>query len=204
MIQAVIFDLDGVIADSEPIHETAENAILEELGAKDIEYSTGVRFEDLLRRASLKKGISVDIKVVMGRKFDIMMGFAESLKPIEHSIKLINSLSGVKLAVVSGSTKNWVEFSLRKFGLNKKFDVVVTSEDFEKGKPDPEPFVIAAGMLGVNPTDCIVIEDSSAGVKSAKAAGMKCIGYVSPHSHRQNLSIADYVVQDLMDVKRFL
>ncbi len=204
MIKAVIFDLDGVIADSEPIHEIAENKILEELGAKEIENFTGIRFEDVLKKASVKNGINIDIETMMDRKFGIMMESAESLKPITHSVQLINSLSGVRLAVASGSTKDWVDFSLKKFGLDKKFDVVVTSEDAKNGKPDPELYLVTSKKLGISPDDCIAIEDSSAGVESAKSAGIKCIGYVSAHSHNQNLNAADHVVRDLMGVKRFL
>ncbi len=204
MVQAVIFDLDGVIVDSEPIHETAENAILDELGVGEIGYSTGIRFEDLLRRASLKSGVNVNIKQAMDRKFNIMMKTADSLEAIEHAVQLIDSLHNFKLAISSGSTKNWVDFSLQKFGLDKKFDVVVTSEDAKNGKPDPELYLAASKKLGISPDDCIAIEDSSAGVESAKSAGMKCIGYTSPHSHNQNLNAADHVVKDLMDVKRFL
>ncbi|MFH0889698.1 MAG: HAD family phosphatase [Candidatus Aenigmatarchaeota archaeon] len=204
MIKAVIFDLDGVIVDSEPLHKITENKLLEELGLKEVEHPTGIRFEDILKKASTKNGINIDIKTVMDRKFDIMAESVESIKPIANSIRLINSLSGVKLAIASGSTKNWIDLCLRKFDLGKKFEVVVTSEDIKNAKPDPEPYLLASKKLGINPSDCIAIEDSSTGVKSAKSAGMKCIGYISPHSHNQNLNAADHVVKDLMDAKRFL
>ncbi len=204
MIKAVLFDLDGVIADSEPIHELAESKILRDLGSKHVGYDTGIRFEDLLEKASTELGMDIDIKKMMDKKFEVMIKNSSSMLPIKNSVQLIDSLSGMKRAVVSGSTRDWVAFSLQKFGLEKKFDAVVASEDCKNGKPDPEPYAKAAKMLGFPLSECIAIEDSTAGIKSAKSAGMTCVGYVSANSHNQDLSAADHVVQDLMDVKRFL
>ncbi len=202
-IKAVIFDMDGVLADSEPIHRAAEKLILKDLDVEYTDDTTGIRFEDVLNEISSKNGIRLDVNMIMGRKFNIMIKNCKQLEPIYHAIQLVDSVKQLKLAVVTGSTKNWADFVLNKFNLHNKFDVIITSEDFKKGKPDPEPYLIAGKRLGIKPESCIVIEDSSAGLRSAKAAGMKCVGLVSPHTTTQDLSKADHIVHDLMEVKRF-
>ena len=205
MIQAVIFDLDGVIANSEPYHGISEKLVFKELGIKPVEIEAGTRFADVISKISSRNGLNLNVKEVVDKKFDIMIDmFKSQLNPIEHSIELINKIAGKKLAVVSSSTKNWVNFSLRKFGVDKKFDVIIAAEDIKNGKPNPEPYLTAARKLNLKPENCMVIEDSSKGVESAKSAGMVCIGLISPHTVPEDLSKADYVLNDIIKVEDFL
>ncbi len=205
VINAVIFDLDGVIADSEPLHRQVEKSLLGELGINIDKDYTGIRFDDMIKKISSDTGIDLNVKSLAENKCNMMIKLSKSnLQPIEHSIDLINSLSGLKLAVATGCARNFAEFVLKKFGIYKKFDVIVTSEDVKSGKPDPETFLMASKKLGVDPEKCLAIEDANKGVRSAKSAGMKCIGFVSPHTTPQDLSEADHIVNDLMEVRRFL
>lgn len=205
MVKAVVFDFDGVIADSEPLHEVAEKMIFRQLDVEPDGDITGLRFEDILRNISEKNGLTLDIERLIERKFQIMIDIAKvGIEPIENSIELVNSLGGIKLAIVSNSRRNWVEFVLNKFGIYKKFNAIVTAEDVKRGKPGAEPYLLASKRLGINPEDCLAVEDSSPGVKSAKAAGMRCVAFQSPNTKNQDLSSADCSIKDLLEIKKMV
>jgi HAD superfamily hydrolase (TIGR01509 family) len=100
----------------------------------------------------------------------------------------------IKTAVASSSSKDLIETVIKGFDLCKYFDVLISGEDVKKGKPNPDIFLHAAKKLKANIRNCIIIEDSTNGVKAAKKAGAKCIGFNNPDSHGQNLSKADIII----------
>jgi len=100
----------------------------------------------------------------------------------------------IKTAVASSSPKELIEKVIKGFDLCKYFDVLISGEEVEKGKPNPDIFLYTAKKLKVNIKNCIVIEDSTNGVKAAKKAGTKCIGFNNPDTHGQDLSKADIVI----------
>lgn len=106
---------------------------------------------------------------------------------------------GLLMAVVSGSTEKQVNIVLDYLNIRELFDLVITAEDIHESKPNPEGYLLAAEKLGVNPKDCVVLEDATAGVKAAKEAGMKVIGV--RNNGNQDLSLADEVVENLMEVR---
>ncbi|MFH1105967.1 MAG: HAD-IA family hydrolase [Candidatus Aenigmatarchaeota archaeon] len=205
MIKAVIFDLDGVIADSEPLHRTAANMIFSRVGAKPDFDTTGILFREILSRISERNGLNLDVESLVQSKFKIMLDIAKvEMDPIENSIELVNSLGDVKLAVVSSSTRAWVEFVLKKFGIYDRFDAVITADETKKGKPDAEPYLLASERLKVLPENCLAIEDSCNGITSAKAAGMRCVAFESPNTKNQDLSSADCSIRSLLEIRKMV
>lgn len=121
---------------------------------------------------------------------------------IEGIPQLIEQLkdSGIKLGLASSSSREFIEMILKSLNIIDKFDVILSGEEVKKGKPAPDVFLKTADLLGVNPCDCIVLEDSEHGITAAKAAGMKCIAYENPNSGNQDLSLADAVVKTLVKI----
>ena len=184
-IKAVIFDMDGVISDTQVLHSKVETELLGRYGVKITpdeitkKYS-GVRttefFHDLL------KGKSVDIDLLLEEKWGRMINLAKiSVPEIEGSINLINSLkeAGFHLAVASASRIDFIKIVLVQLGICDKFDYVVSADEVKNGKPAPDVFLLAAEKLNVKPEECIVIEDGISGMEGAKNAKMKCVGLVS-------------------------
>ena len=133
----------------------------------------------------------------------------EKLEPAEGVRELIVSLrnKGIKTAVASSSHIRLIETVLEKTGLGEYFDETVSGCDVENGKPAPDIFLRTAEILGAGTEECVVIEDSFNGVKGAKAAGMKCIGFRNPESGNQNLSASDLIIDSFTgtgEIFRFL
>jgi beta-phosphoglucomutase family hydrolase len=203
MIKAVIFDMDGVIVESEPIHVEAETQIMLKHGvritAEELRGYTGTtaefEFNDLIRKYKL----NTTAETLFNEKEDILFKLLEEkTEPTKGVIDLIKKLKqqGFKLAVATSGHRKLAYYYLRKLGLETFFDTVVCAEDITRSKPDPEIFLKAAQRLGVEPFECIVIEDAKFGVEAAKKAGMKAVGYRNPSSGNQDLSKADWVVSD--------
>jgi beta-phosphoglucomutase len=211
-IKAVIFDLDGVIADSEPLSGKSTAMVLAKrnitLTDEERRLAFGRRSPDIFSDAlrSRKKAFAKGtIEAMVEEKNAAMMHLIRgNLKTIPGSIELIRLLSGsgLKLALATSSHREKMEMEVSELDIKGLFPVVVTGEDVSRGKPDPEIFLLAAKRLGVPPAECAVIEDSSFGVQAAKSAGMSAIGFESPNSPGQDLSAADVIVKDLRDAGR--
>jgi len=207
MVAAVLFDLDGVLVDSEPVSREASDRVLAEVGIVQTDEERkrvfGRRTVDNYRDAIKARGLDLDPSELVRRK-NIL--FAElirgRLQPLPGVLDLLAELkdAGVKVAVVSSSSMDRVNASLEEVGLILEFDLILSGDCCVKGKPDPEPFLLAAERLGVRPGECIVLEDAEAGILAAKAAGMKVIAVRSPNTHGQDLSGADLVVESMQDV----
>jgi len=203
MITAVIFDMDGVIVDSEPIHIEAEKQTLLKYGVKitteELRTYTGTtaefEFNDLIRKYKL----NTTAKTLFDVKEDIMFRLLEErTEPTKGVIDLIKSLKqqGFKLGIATSGHRKLAHYYADKLGIASFFDAIVCAEDITHSKPDPEIFLKTAQRLGVEPTQCIVIEDAKLGIEAAVKAGMKCVGYSNPNSGNQDLSKADWVVSD--------
>ena len=203
MIKAAIFDMDGVIVDSEPMHIEAEKRILlkygVEISADELRTYTGTtaesEFADLIRKYGLKTTVDRLFREKEAVLFDLLEGRTEPTKGV---IKLIKSLKqhGLKLAIASSGHRKLVHYFLRKLKIVSLFDSIVCAEDITRSKPDPEIFLKAAKNLSLDPAECVVIEDSTLGVTAAKSAGMKCIAFRNPNSGNQDLSKADLIIDD--------
>ena len=202
-MNCVIFDMDGVIVDSEIIHQKCEREIFDILGVpvSQEQHSSmvGRTDEDMWSQISDWYALPVSVEKAIRMKKSLYLQYLEddgSMKTVPYVTELIEDLyrDGFLLALASSSSRIQIDHVLDKFRLRKFFNVIVSGDDVKEGKPHPGIFLKVTAILGINPESCIVIEDSENGVSAAKAANMKCIGFINPNSGRQDLSKADIIV----------
>lgn len=176
-----IFDCDGTLADTMPLHYRAWTRLVQELGGsfpEELFYQLGGRpTEQIVRILRDGHGLKVDdVAAAAQRKEGYFLEMIPQVKPIEPVLMVVRRWYGIKpLAVASGGFRRQIEQTLDALGIRSLFDTVVCVEDYARGKPCPDPFLEAARRLGVTPSDCVVFEDSPLGVQAAKAAGMECV-----------------------------
>ncbi len=209
---AIIFDMDGVIVDSEPYHERAFREIFAEMGYGD---SHGVHFPDYYGRSDVALWRDFVAKHSPPQPFDELVEwkqrhFLKILKadePIFESLpELVAKLAErYKLAVASGSMHPVIDEVLAMRNLRRHFPVVVSVQDVARGKPAPDVFLRAAELLGVSPAECCVIEDSVAGVQAARAAGMSVIGITNSFAREALVHAgATHVVGTYEEIEKLL
>lgn len=204
MIQTVIFDMDGVIVDTEPVHRYAYFQHFSELNIEVTEEMftsfTGNSTRNVFQRVKTIFNLDdADVEELILRKralFNDAFDHKEDLELLEGVEKLIKDLhqNGMQLILASSASKVTIERVFRRFDLYPYFTHIVSGEDFPKSKPHPAIFEFAASLSIAPKENCIVIEDSTNGVLAAKAAGIYCVGYNSIHSKLQDLSKADTVI----------
>ncbi len=205
-MKAIIFDMDGVIIDSEPLHIQIERELLEEHGGtitrEEHEKFVGTTdyhiWSAFKERYNLEPSVEELVKIKKQRFIDNL----HKVKLVDNFYEFMLSVYNEKylLALASSNVRKAVDKVIEIFDLSKYIKVSISGEEVSKSKPDPEIFLKAAKKLGVKPTNCLVIEDAFAGVQAAKAAGMKCIGYKNPNSGRQDLSDADLIVESFSEL----
>ena len=203
MIQTVIFDMDGVIVDTEPVHRYAYFKQFDELNITVTEdmYTSFTGFSTRNTFQKLKEVFVIEQEVddLIQRKRNIFNDAFDSkadlelLQGVENLIKELHQ-NGMQLILASSASKVTIERVFSRFKLHEYFTHVVSGEDFPKSKPHPAIFEHAASLSVAPKESCIVIEDSTNGIKAAKAAGIFCVGYNSIHSEAQDLSEADFVI----------
>jgi beta-phosphoglucomutase family hydrolase len=177
---AYIFDCDGTIANSMPLHFVAW---CEELSKHGIQFSehlfyewAGIPVTDIIGRLNALHGLSLNPDEVVRAKEVHYTKLLPSLEPIAPVVEQIKLHHGKKpLAVASGSHRQTIVATLKTLGLLEKFDVIVGAEDYQKGKPAPDAFLKAAARMGVKPERCLVFEDAQLGIEAARAAGMQWV-----------------------------
>ena len=183
--KAYLFDCDGTIADSMPLHYVAWNRILSEYNCEfpeDKFYAWGgMPIKDILETLNKEQGLDMPVADIMHRKEAIYFELIHELEAVPEVLEHILETHGkIPFAVVSGSARDSVTASLKALGILDRFDTLVCAGDYTKGKPDPEPFLMAAERLGVAPADCLVFEDTDMGIQSATAAGMASVKVMQP------------------------
>jgi HAD superfamily hydrolase (TIGR01509 family) len=183
--KAYLFDCDGTVADSMPLHYSAWSQALGEWGctfAEECFYELGgVPIIEIIEQLGREQGIEMPIPQVAKRKEELYYEHLPKLECVPEVLEHIEQQHGrIPFAIVSGSTRESVEASLRAIGLLERFDVLVCAGDYVKSKPDPEPFLIAAERLGVPPKSCLVFEDTQMGIDAATAAGMAWVRVPAP------------------------
>lgn len=211
MLKAVIFDMDGVLIDSEPVHYQANKQLMEHMGYEiSYEYykqfigSTCTRmWQTIIRDYGVDK--TVEWLLAESDKICDDIIRENGYPPVKGAVNLVKDLeqAGYILAVASSSKPERIERNVTTLDIKHCFDKLVSGENVINPKPAPDVFLKAASQIGVSPEECIVIEDSDNGVKAAKAAGMVCIGYLNPGSGEQSLSEADYIVESLENIDSF-
>jgi HAD superfamily hydrolase (TIGR01509 family) len=175
--EGYIFDCDGTIADTMPIHFRAWTRALTEAGGQfpeELFYEWGGKPTDVIvAQLNKRYGLSLDVAATVRQKEDYYLEMLAGVQPVEPVLKFARELQGtVPIAIASGGHRELVEATLNTLGILPMFDAVVCAEDYTHGKPAPDPFLEAARRLGVPPAGCIVFEDSPTGIEAAAAAGM--------------------------------
>ena len=209
MVKAVIFDMDGVIIDSEPLHLSIEEDIFKKLGISITyeEHNTFIgttshyMWNKIKTNHNLTDSLEELVELDSHTYLDFLTNTLDS-QPIKGVKELIIDLhkNNIKLAVASSSPLNVIEKILSLFEIRNYFDYIVTGDYVSKSKPEPDIFLYAAKKLDADPKKCVVIEDSHNGVLAAKKANMKCIGYKNVNSGNQDLSKADITIDDFNDI----
>jgi HAD superfamily hydrolase (TIGR01509 family) len=183
--RAYLFDCDGTIADSMPLHYVAWKKALGEHGCEfpeDLFYSWGgMPTVQIVQTLGAQQGIAMNAEEVAHRKELLYYELLPQLQAVPEVLEHIELSHGkIPFAVVSGGSRQSVTNSLTTLGILDKFDALVCSEDYTRPKPDAEPFLTAAARLGVAPADCLVFEDTEMGIQAATAAGMASVKILQP------------------------
>ncbi len=209
MVQAVILDLDGLMVDTEPLHQRAFNTLLKRHGV-DYQFETeeygrcfvGIpviyNADYLIKRFNLR-GTSQAIIAEREGIYEELITDSRNLTAMPGVFQLLDDLRarGLPLAVASGSPRNQVLMILRGLGIIERFRAVVAGDDVAKTKPAPDVYLRAAEKIGIAPTHCVALEDSATGVTAAKAAGLRAIAVPNQYTAHQDLSHADARIPSL-------
>jgi HAD superfamily hydrolase (TIGR01509 family) len=206
-IQAVIFDMDGVLTDSEPLINAAAVAMFREKGLvvqpEDFVPFVGTGENRYIGGVAEKYGLAVDILAAKKRTYEIYLDLVPAqleafpgAQPLVHACRA----AGLRVAVASSADEIKIHANLRKIGLPPEFwDSIVTGEDVERRKPEPDIFLATAQKLRLEPEHCTVIEDAVNGIQAAKAAGMRCVAVAQTFPASQLLE-ADVVRPSISEV----
>jgi HAD superfamily hydrolase (TIGR01509 family) len=208
MLKAVLFDMDGVIVDTEPLHYQAYHKMFEEVRI-DVD-------EDLYASFTGQSTINITKRLVDYFNLDVTPEYLVSLKRKHYkdlfdngSLDLIEGVlerikdyyaNGLALVVASSASMPGINQIFERFDLNQYFSGKFSGADLEKSKPHPEIFLKAAASTGFNKSECMVIEDSTNGIEAAHAAEIFCVGFKSPHSSNQDYSKADMVISNFEEI----
>ena len=213
MLAAVVFDFDGIIVDSEPLHHRAFNEVLAALEIEIVwedycETYMGFDDRDALKtvfKAHGRKISSGDLKDLIQKKADVFQRYIEQgeAAPLPGAVELIKSIPvRLPVALCSGALKQDVLPVLDTLGIDNAFSTIVTAEDTDKSKPDPAPYRLVLNKLEIDdPSSVLAIEDTPAGIRSAKDAGLKVLAVTNSYD-REYLHEADAVTDSLERIGR--
>lgn len=205
-ISAAVFDLDGLMFNTEDVFDIAGNELLNRRSLKmtdEIRNSMlGRRAPEAFRNMLDMTGLDESIDDLIIESQEIFMGLLEEhLQPMPGLFDLLNHIQSLPLpiAVATSSHREYVEDILARYDIRSKFDTTCTQEDVERGKPEPDVYLLAAQRLGVKPTEMIVFEDSEAGTNAAASAGAITISVPHRHTASHNFSAATHIATSLAD-----
>lgn len=200
MLEGFIFDMDGVIVNSEPVHYKLIKKTYEKYGKsfthEDHKSITGMSYLDIWEKFVREHSLDIDKMIIHREHTKALLSEIENSKDVEISkgiIDLIHDLkkNNVKLAVASSSAPILINAVLERFGIRENFEVIVSGEELPKSKPHPDVFLKALEKLKISANKALVVEDSTNGIKAAKAAGIKCLAFLNENENTQNVELAD-------------
>ena len=205
-IEAVIFDMDGVLADSEPLYHLSMNQVLQAHGHsltdEDNRIILGTTVIHTWKWLKDRFGLDGELEEWIG-VYDriILKNLKENVEPSPGLYDLLDSLKarGLLIGLASSSQANWVDTVLTTLDVKDRFSVVVSGDMVTNGKPAPEIFLKAAGELGAEPSRCLVFEDSPHGIQAGTSAGMTVVAVLSDLTRDLDLSLADRRIESLSD-----
>lgn len=205
MTKAVIWDMDGVLVNTAPFHFRAWRRILKEegknLAEKEFLATFGMKSEDILRKTLSELGTE-ELRLLARRKEEYYRQEVEGkVEPLPGVRAMLESLrpAGFRQALASSAPVTNIRLILDSLGISNYFEAIVSGDEVKAGKPAPEIFLEASRRLGVPPGRCVVVEDSIAGVKAARAAGMHCVAVINSNPP-EKLGEADMVLKSLEEV----
>jgi beta-phosphoglucomutase family hydrolase len=201
--KAIIWDMDGVIADTAPYHFKAWQQVFQKRGVKfteaDFKHNFGQRNDTIIRDIQGQGTSQSEIDAISQEKENSFRNMVrQRIKPLPGVINLIKLLAehGFKMALASSAPIENIQLLITGLGINNYFQAIISDKEVTEGKPSPQGFLLAAQRLGVKPENCIVVEDAVAGVSAAKRAGMRCLAVTNTHP-RKSLLEADLIVNTL-------
>ncbi|MFQ6026376.1 MAG: HAD family hydrolase [Dehalococcoidia bacterium] len=206
--QAIIFDMDGVLVDSEPIFLNAVNRLLQREGVEPVseadneKHLIGTTVGETWRRLKEMRRLPEPTDLYISKYDDIVREvLSEPLPPQPGVTRLLETCArrGLPTAVASSSLRSWVGMKLNALGLQNSFDVILGGDDVTRGKPEPDIYLLAAERLGFSPENCIAIEDSPVGVASAVAARTYTIAVRTFYTRNMDVSQAHTILETLED-----
>ena len=216
--EAVLFDFDGILVDSEPMHYRAFIEILDPRGMgfpwkEYVETYMGFDDRDAFREAFRTKGIALDEatlgKLVAAKSEAFLRGLRDGVAAYPGAVPLIETLhaAGFPLALCSGALRSDIDPILAQLGIARRFDVIVAADDVRRSKPDPESYALAFARLSEKydtlltaPEMSVAVEDTPAGIRSAKGAGLRVLAVTNSYGDLE-LTEADWVVESLESVR---
>ena len=213
LIKAVIFDMDGVIIDSEPLWEKSESIMLKQKGFEGNENYRkeyrkkimGLNQKDSVKLLKETFGLDESPEEILHTRLGILLELYEKELELSDGIpeilQILSTEKHIKTALASGSPMKVIELVLRKFSLSDTFRIRVSGDCVENGKPHPDIYLETARRLGVNPGECVAIEDSINGIVSAKEAGMRCIAVPDPRIAKEDYPQADIFRKSVSEIR---
>lgn len=213
MIEAIIFDMDGTLVDTEPFHTDIEqkqfNQYKIEISEEEHQQYLGVTSEIMWREIASKYSISLTADELIKQNHEESLKYFAELDSIPVMPELVEILEKLqaknyKQAVASSSTPEIIDLVLTKTNLKKYFPIIVSGSDVANSKPAPDIFLFTAQRLGAKPTNCVVIEDSPNGIKAANTAGMTCVAYEGTRGDSQKLQEANIIIQSYSQLEMII
>jgi len=206
---ALIFDMDGVLVDSEPLHKRAKQMAFQEFGIQfpGSTYDNYKGRPDATMFQEVLAGKSVDeIAEILHRKHQFFEKIEHELQPIPGAVDFVKWASGrYRLALATSATPRNRTAALQTLGVADYFEAVVDTARFQRPKPDPEIFMVAMRDLGLSPRDCWIVEDSLAGIRAAKAAGCYTVGITTTFDAGSLAkSGADFIIESFHELRTAL
>ena len=204
-LQAVIFDMDGVIVDSHPAHRKAWRQFLRTLGREvsngELNFILDGRKRADILRHFLGELSETEIVDYGKRKDDFFQHSSFEVKPLPGVIEFLDQLraGGIATAVATSASESRTRSTLNRLHLTERFNIIVTGSDVVRGKPDPAIYCRACQLLNVRPENALAIEDAASGIQAARAANLTCIGVAGrDRSEMLTISGADYVLENFI------